>query len=647
MPSLELEREIRLVFHFPTDDPNGTYTKQGGLVNNEWDADYVAYETVNWMNNLMANLTTHPGNGNNPQFVGDSKIRFKIVPSSAPLDNGVYLYSGTRPVNIEDRNVINVIIEKASTAGSNPFLGAILYNGMRGSEMTLRTVTGRNVWRSGSLFFPEDLGPIVLHEAGHIYGLGHSYCLDEQFNPGINVDLDILLECNVDAEPTSHSCSGPLGNITSCVPWDSPGRNIMGNNLSNRTFSPCQLEQWKQNMFANHYHYFDYASSLSGIPSVVTLPANEITIIEQTTLGLSDIVVPATATLLLKGELRMADGKTIEIKRGGKMIVDGGTIGGIQRRGRVNNVGTPINAIWGPIYVEGNRDRPQPDGYTDVINYQGQDLLNAGVLILQDACIQHTRTAISTSKKGEHWNDAYYGGLIQSRRSSFNQVLRAVEFMRYRIQNKSFFENTTFTLGSSTFIPSIWRDTPASTGVSIWACYPIRFHACSFSGFKTAAIRGIDFGADIANATTFDNNRYGIEVGKTLPIAGHSIHVGPSLSVIEHINSQVQTDFLPSSAVAGNFFNTYSTAQSRADENATANIYVESVFELRGMSVKENDLRGADYGIYMNGKSRVDIVDNGVNAVYAPFHLQYINTDVGFPSQIVGRDRWFSRALGF
>lgn len=268
----------------------------------------------------------------------------------------------------------------------------------------------------------------------------------------------------------------------------------------------------------------------------------------------NDVVVKTGGSLTVTCKLLMAENATITVERGAKLIIDGGTI---------TSANTCKYEEWKGIYVWGNSKKQQPDPLGKLASD------DAGVVILKNnAIIEHSRTAISTSAPSIKWPQYadYYGGVIYAEGSNFINNTRAVEFMSYKYPNKSKFVNCTFKEDG------VWRDN--TTGVTIWDCHQISFEGNTFETLDMSGIMGIDFDANVLLGNTFKKLYYGIE----------SYSTSPSVSKLK-VDGNVFED---------NFIDIASLATAK-DE---------------GLKISSNTFKSSPIGIIMQGPTAYDIRSN-------------------------------------
>ena len=142
----------------------------------------------------------------------------------------------------------------------------------------------------------------------------------------------------------------------------------------------------------------------------------------------NQIIINSGATLEINGgSIRMGDNGKIIVKRGGKLILDNGTI-----------TTSYCSSEWKGIWVEGNANLPQPN----INGIQGAD--EAGILHAKNnSIVENARFAV-TLKADSPWPEdiPFYGGLVVAESSTFRNNGKAIGFYRYGSitnQDKSIF----------------------------------------------------------------------------------------------------------------------------------------------------------------------------------------------------------------
>ncbi|MEM9258566.1 MAG: hypothetical protein AAGA62_02900, partial [Bacteroidota bacterium] len=121
-----------------------------------------------------------------------------------------------------------------------------------------------------------------------------------------------------------------------------------------------------------------------------------------------DITVLGGVTLTIKGTVRLGPWRKINVRQGGHLIVDGGTI---------TSISIGLNQAWRGIYVEANPWSPQ----TDVES-------TGTVMVINGSLIENSRNGIGTYRFGPGQNS---GGIVTCIESDFRNNGRSIEFLRF------------------------------------------------------------------------------------------------------------------------------------------------------------------------------------------------------------------------
>lgn len=287
------------------------------------------------------------------------------------------------------------------------------------------------------LFNYDKLAGNFIHELTHCFGLQHNFYY-------VNSSGGIVQEpygCDYTL-PTTPATKWHFGNPIHTQPF--PGSyGYLPNNFMykyegpNPNYSPnrhsisyCQL----QRVLWNAYNLNNGTINQSNItrclkPLQTCMNSHETTInsdvfIDYNMDAYGDIIVNNGATLTVSCTLRMPENSKIIVERGGKLIVDGGTI--------TNSCGE----FWEGIEVVGNKNIAQQ------YNYQG-------TVVLNNAMIENALTGVAT------WRQNHYstsGAIIEATNTTFLNNVLGVDFIKYNAalingrepDNKSFFKNCNF-----------------------------------------------------------------------------------------------------------------------------------------------------------------------------------------------------------
>ena len=150
----------------------------------------------------------------------------------------------------------------------------------------------------------------------------------------------------------------------------------------------------------------------------------------------NDITITNGTTLTVQGTLQMFPNTRIYVKPGGKLVVNNGKI--------TNYQGCNMNEYWNGIYVEGQTDQPQTEGFQ-------------GTVELNNATIENSRLAISTHGYPNNWLQT--GGIIKAEYTTFKNNINGIRFLPYhnysiedttlQTDNVSYIKTCTFTWNDS------------------------------------------------------------------------------------------------------------------------------------------------------------------------------------------------------
>ncbi len=299
----------------------------------------------------------------------------------------------------------------------------------------------------------------------------------------------------------------------------------------------------------------------------------------------TNIRIRSGGQLIIKCRIGLPDQGHIIVDRGGRLIVDGGTL-------THNKTMWPrcTDGQWGSIIVAGNTEEPHhPDMKND--NYP-LDPDGPGIVLLRNAVIEYAHHAISTRAFDVPWpeSDKYRGGFVYAENTVFRNNHRSAEFLKFDQPNFSAFVNCNFED----------EDGMANWGITNWACNGILVKNCAFAGLNETGILVYDGGITVVNST-FRQNTIGIEGYATYPLAS---------------NIQIGTGPGSSNLFANNFAAIYGNA-------------INSLF------VQNNDFHDNIVGVAIQGESQYQIAENdfknswvGINLVQSSslFNLVNCNT---------------------
>jgi hypothetical protein len=545
--------EIRVNFHFIRGaNSNESFTPDVTIPNNPWNGNAMANRVVNyWLSNqYWPNLLTHP-NANQPSLLGDSRIRMLLYTEPNTPDDlwgGVFYWDNIADVALSPySNTLNIIVHSDDPGDTN--INTIdlpddpstpdcdpTFRGFSAVACGLASLCDElELWSVGNKIrydceytgnndlFYASMARNIMHEFGHITGLCHSFAPDNSCT-----DVNAMIECNgTAADGGSSSCGGD--HVAACDAGGSHTNNIMSYGSQLRSLTPCQWTTMYGYLYEEEDNYVNITTNgscdlvLPGQSTgTVIIPTGTNATYDEVVFMFDDIVIEPTASLRIPCLLLMAEKKTITVKRGGKLIVDGGTIANMK-----------VDEPWDGIFVEGNSSEIQTD--PSLLDPIAAEANLSGAVILNNANIIGANTAISTHRKDASWDSDYWGGLIAANRTNFTNNRRAVEFMAYQMFTGSFPDNS-LVPNKSLFDHCVFEEIGAyrenTTGVTIWACNDITFKACRFENLDRSGIYGINCGFNVINdnitnsrETVFRNIRRPIEFFSTYTNSSYHVNI--------------------------------------------------------------------------------------------------------------------------
>jgi hypothetical protein len=313
----------------------------------------------------------------------------------------------------------------------------------------------------------------------------------------------------------------------------------------------------------------------------------------------SNIRVKTGATLTVTCKLLMPQNGFIEVERGARLIVDGGTIT------RANTCSP--SQLWRGVVVSGNNTQAQP---------QPNQILNqshAGVVILKgQGIIESAILGVNPQGLGYGFTQDFHGGVVDVDDFTFKDCSKGVQFATYQFPNISRFKKTNF-IRTSTGSSSI--------GVGIGRTNGILFEECNFLGMTDYGISAYDAVFNVKEKNKFSGSKYGISAGASAPLAG-----------------QIQVGVLGAQGADRNLFED-NIVGIRATSNARVQIF-------------SNDFANSNFDIALNGATQSAITNNFFKGSAAGNQFDntgdnsnqnlcntYVNNTVG--TNIVGKNTGF------
>ncbi|MFY9307444.1 MAG: M43 family zinc metalloprotease [Bacteroidia bacterium] len=302
-----------------------------------------------WLNGFYANVDSATYGIAGVPWIKDTKIRFD-------LDARLYFYEGTKLYNTssisvlekhiagvdpERLNNLNIYITDGGTAqphAISPYPNFIL----QGHTGTHPSSLEGNVAVYISTLFPNYVNSQTLaHELGHALDLLHTYnraCCPETCNAS---DPEYLYDVFGPNPPADCYEQGRFG--CTITPGENTCTNNMmgGNNMLYYYFSPMQIGKLHRALAIKSPRKYVKDDVFDN---------REYRIKKDETWNFdircySPIVVEAGATLTVTGRILMPEQGEIIIKRGGRLIVDGGTITGAGKKWEGVKIKTSTTAL--------------------------------------------------------------------------------------------------------------------------------------------------------------------------------------------------------------------------------------------------------------------------------------------------------------
>jgi parallel beta-helix repeat protein len=240
----------------------------------------------------------------------------------------------------------------------------------------------------------------------------------------------------------------------------------------------------------------------------------------------NDIYIMPGASLTISCRLVMADNARIVVRRGARLIVDGGFI--TSKGPTAKDCDEDNNAEftrWRGIEVWGNT----AVSTSSAMLSESYQLLSTdpGVVTLKNnAIIEHATVGIFPQQRGTTWEEQlqHFGGLISANNAEFRDCWKGVEYISNSpIRSSSQFVNTRF---KQTYIGTV-LPFPLETnfhGVSSWQVNDLTFSDCDFINLNTGiTVLNADFRIE---ESLFQRNQRGIYIGATTPGLGLLTEIG-------------------------------------------------------------------------------------------------------------------------
>ncbi|MFK8009684.1 MAG: T9SS type A sorting domain-containing protein [Saprospiraceae bacterium] len=446
-----------------------------------------------YLDDMEQNQNPGPNGQLSPHIV-EAKFNYKLYTESDnpnDLHGGIWFHpSQTADANIYNDKVVDIHLKEEADEDCGSGWSCT------GCDLTL------NRYLNCTNFL---LARVLNHELAHSLSLDHVTWCQNQCSPGytdsgLTSDISPENECDPNC-PMQTVCDGYNPGEIVCI--DQQNMLIdrcnwgVGNNITSQTnlpnaLTPCQWETVFNRAASINTPKYGWADNCTQMASDWIIESGENVVWDNLKLINRNVVIETGATLTITCEVRMAEGADFIVKRGAKLVVDGGSITNLCN-----------DTYWGSIFVEGNSSKIQPNPFGPL---QSDD---AGVVqIINGSIIKYSRAVTRTEKYLDQGNNQYWGGVVYFEDSEFvdNKVVSG--FMKYKFPNKSRFIDCTLDGGAN-----------GSHGVTIWSTDGITFNGCSILNMSAYGIYSINSGVIVKDGNHFENNDKAIGTKGTHPFS--------------------------------------------------------------------------------------------------------------------------------
>lgn len=489
--------------------------------------------------------------------IRDSRIRFELDGIYYHRDNVGYVnnsgnyydsYNFDHYATCAGSNVLNIFfsnppLNTASGYGPGNYVGMFnWYN---------EYIQGNtNPWGTGNL-----LG----HEIGHVFGLNHSFCSAGRLSD--MCQSEALQSCM-----DGPFCANTTGDCT-C------GNNFMSYSRLADYISELQMATMRRKIITSEDRSKYLRLDLEQTPIVIDQSGVEW---EEARIVHDDIYIMPGASLTISCRLVMPDNARIVVRRGARLIVDGGWITSKGPTAKdCNNDQVVEYTRWQGIEVWGHTSVATTKAMLSE-TYQLQSTDPGVVILKNNAIIEHAKVGIFPQQRGTSWEDQleHFGGLISANNAEFRDCWKGVEYISNSpLRSSSQFVNTRF---KQTYLNTT-LPFPLKTdfhGLSSWQVKGLYFSDCDFIGLTTGiTVLNADFTIE---ESLFQLTGRGIYIGTTTP--------GLSL------NAQI------GDLTFGNVFESCD--------------YPISIFGYDRAIIDDNLIKSSPFGIYVEGGSQTIIQRN-------------------------------------
>lgn len=283
-----------------------------------------------------------------------------------------------------------------------------------------------------------------------------------------------------------------------------------------------------------------------------------------------DITIPNGRTLTITGTLKMPQGSKIQVQKGGKLIVDGGTI--------TSNCDAP----WQGIDVFA-------DDQLNQMNSSGQ----GRVELKNNARIEYAVDGVNLIGRNQNGDIAWgtSGGILFAENTTFYNCRRGIAFMAYTNYNSTY---TTVRRNKGAITNCTFKFTDEFNDLYGYNAYGEQYHPVGISmwGVDRVLVKGCEF---INEMTTFNTND-----------VAHNKYDGHGIICVDaspNIQPVYSSNTIPATPTAWNSFEGFDIGVYKVNlDGGTSPI-----------KIKDNDFSENRAGIYIENSPFATVVLNDIN----------------------------------
>lgn len=424
-----------------------------------------------------------------------------------------------------------------------------------------------NIDENGWLYWTTDAN--LDNKKSQVTGTNYTdYTLDANFDP---------INYNTHTVQATFDMSGLTTNtnysIALWMPDPSTGLNTASNQvdyavkLANR---PISIGARGENIVASFKRGVNQMNLPSKFTSANTLMINQDATWSSLTEHNRDITIPNGRTLTITGTLKMPQGTKIQVQKGGKLIVDGGTI--------TSNCNAPWMGI--EVFADDNLNQliSSGQGKVELKNNARIEYAVDGV-----ALIGHTQNGDIA------WGTS--GGILLAENTTFYNCRRGIEFMAYTNYNSNY---TTERRNKGTLTNCTFKFTDEFNSLYGYNAYGENYYPVGISMWEVdrVIVKGCTF---INEMTTFNTNHVAHN-----KYDGHGIICVDASPKIQPVYS---SNTIPATATDWNSFEGFDIGVYKVNlDGGTSPI-----------KIKDNNLSDNRAGIYIENSPFTTVVLNDIN----------------------------------